>query len=143
VSKTSELQNLKKQLKKTWSKIGQRKQHTNSRLIEHNILKLDDELRINESKVIWRWEMRKLPRGLRDILIEIDGHNLRNQKFSRPIAWKNNSLANRFATLATKSIDEISIARSKKGLCKKLRKKCHLIDYAIPCRIRNCQNCTQ
>jgi hypothetical protein len=142
-NKTGELQDLKKQLKKTWSKIGQRKQHTNSRLIEHNILKLDDELRINESKVIWRWEKRKLPKGLRDILIEIDGHNLRSRKFSRPIAWKNNSLAYRLATLATKSIDEISIARSKKGLCKKLRKKYHLIEYAIPCRIRNCQNCAQ
>jgi len=57
--KTSELASLKKQLKKIWTKIGRRHQHTNDRLIEHYILKLEDELKLKEAKIIWRWEKRK------------------------------------------------------------------------------------
>ena len=54
--KTSHLGELKKLMKKAWSKIGPRLQHTNERLKELKILKLGDELKILESKIIWRWE---------------------------------------------------------------------------------------
>ena len=51
------------------------------------------------------------------------------------------SIAYRLATRAKNEIKEIEIARSKKGLTKKYINKCLLIDYAQPCRIRNCLNC--
>ncbi len=41
------------QLKKTWRLIGKFKDHTLNRLKKHNILKLEDELQIQESKVVW------------------------------------------------------------------------------------------
>jgi len=52
--KSQSLTELKKLLKKSWTKIGQRKQHTNERLKNHMILKLEDELKIAEVKLIWR-----------------------------------------------------------------------------------------
>ncbi len=53
--KTAELTELKKATKRVWSKIGMRSQHTNSRLIEHKISKIEDELKLSEIKVTWRW----------------------------------------------------------------------------------------
>ena len=52
--KTAILTELKTQIKKVWSKIGERKIHTNERLITNEILRLDDELKIAEIKIIWR-----------------------------------------------------------------------------------------
>jgi len=57
--KTATLTELKRLIKKSWVKIGKRKQHTNERLIEHRILKLEDELKIAEAKIIWRWDKKK------------------------------------------------------------------------------------
>jgi len=37
-----------------WSKIGRRREHTNTRLRQNNILKIEDELKIAEIKLIWR-----------------------------------------------------------------------------------------
>ena len=141
--KTSSLTDLKKIVKKTWSKIGDRYQHTNERLVEHKILKLEDELRIAESKIIWRWSKNKIPLGLKDILT-IRGHqNLRRRKFVRQPEWKQDSIAYRLSTRATKEDSEISIAKSKKGLVKKIKEKCFLIDYNTQCRTRNCYICNQ
>ena len=58
---TLEKTELKKQLKKIWSKIGLCKQHTNERLKEHRILKLEDEIKLAEMKIIWRWEKTRFP----------------------------------------------------------------------------------
>ncbi len=64
--KSQSLTELKKLAKKSWTKIGIRKQHTNDRLREHGILKLEDELRIAEIKMIWRWGKKEIPKGLKD-----------------------------------------------------------------------------
>jgi len=58
--KTAELTELKKATKRVWSKIGMRRQHTNSRLIEHKILKIEDDLKLSELKVTWRWLKHKI-----------------------------------------------------------------------------------
>ena len=50
---------LKKQLKRAWKKIGPRTQHTNSRLCKNKILKYEDELKLAEMIIVWRWEKRK------------------------------------------------------------------------------------
>ena len=139
--KSGALTDLKKTIKRIWSKIGIRRQHTNTRLIEHKILKLEDELKISEIKMIWRWIKNRLPLGLKDIIIERFGRNLRHRQFIRDRAWKQDSIAYRLATRVRKEIEEIEVARSKKGLAKKYSNKCFLIEYAQPCRIRNCLNC--
>jgi len=141
--KTNSLTELKKLVKKSVTKIGKRKQHTNERLTKHRILKIEDELKIAESKIIWRWEKSKIPPGLSNIIEERAGTNLRNRQFNRNLRWDQNSIAYRLATRAKNEIQDITIARSKKGLSKKLKNKYLLIDYNTPCRTRNCFICTQ
>jgi len=53
------------------------------------------------------------------------------------------SIAYRLATRANKEIKEIEIARSLKGLSRKYKNNYVLIDYATPCRIRNCRFCRE
>ncbi len=139
--KTSKLNELKKALKKIWTKIGPRHQRTNSRLKDLQILKLEDELKIMEIKYIWRWVKSKLPLGIRDIIKERGNARMRNRNFERPREWKNDSIAYRLATRANKEIKEIELAKTKKGLVKKYKQKCFLIDYSNQCRIRNCRYC--
>ena len=57
--KTATLTELKTQIKKVWSKIGVRKIHTNERLINNEILRLDDELKIAEIKIIGDGKRKK------------------------------------------------------------------------------------
>ena len=141
--KTAVLTELKKVLKKSWSKIGVRHQHTNERLAKHKILKLEDELVIAESKIIWKWTKNKLPLGLQTIICERGQRNLRQRQFFRSPEWKQDSIAYRLATRASKDDVEISVARSKKGLVKKLKNKYLLVTYNTQCRTRNCFICTQ
>jgi len=106
------------------------------------MLKLEDELKLAEIKIIWRWNKERLPQGLKNIITErIGNRNLRNRTFIRDRSWRNDSLAYRLATRTKNEINEIEVARSKKGLTKKYRNKIFLIDYVQPCRIRNCLNC--
>jgi len=139
--KSSHMTDLKKTLKKVWTKIGQRNQHTNERLKDLQILKMEDELKLAETKILYRWEKKKIPLGLRDIISEKPNINLRNRQFIRTRNWKHESIAYRLATLAIKEIKEISIARSKKGLTKKLKKQLINTYTAGQCRIRNCRFC--
>jgi len=139
--KTAELASLKKQLKKIWTKIGRRLQHTNDRLIELNILKLEDELKLKEVKLIWRWEKKRIPLGLSNIIEERNLRVLRSRQFIREHNWRPDSVAYRLATRATNEIKDIVIAKSKRGLCKKYKNNIILIGYVIPCRVRNCRFC--
>jgi len=139
--KTNNLKELKKNIKKTWTKIGPRYQHTNEKLKEYRILKLEDELRIAEVKIIWRWIKNRLPRGLREILVETQALNLRNRKFNRPRNWKHDSISYRLASRAIKEIKDIEIARSRKGLAKKYKNTILLTEYNSVCRKRNCLYC--
>ena len=86
----------------------------------HNrILKFVDEVKLAEMKIIWRWEKKKIPLGLRDIIRENTSRTLRHRKFIRNPAWQAESIASRLAVRATKEIKEIEIAKSKNGLKKK------------------------
>ena len=140
---TLEKTELKKQLKKIWSKIGLRKQHTNERLKEHRILKLEDEIKLAEMKIIWRWEKNKIPLGLKELITEQTTRALRNRQFVRNPSWKPDSISSRLAKRATDEIKEIEIARSKNGLKNKIKNRCLLVDYNTPCRTRNCYICAQ
>ena len=53
-----QLKPLEKIISKIWSKIGRRKMHTLNRLKEYGMLKLEDELHLQESKCLWKWEKK-------------------------------------------------------------------------------------
>ena len=139
--KTNAHTELRKQIKRIWRKIGKRNQHTNERLMENKILKLDDELRTAEMKMIWRWEKKKIPSGLKNIITEVNQNRLRHRKFIREANWKQDSISYRLATRAMKDIKDIEIAKSKNGLKNKIKNTCILVDYNNACRIRNCTLC--
>ncbi len=111
--------------------------------MENKILKLEDELKIAESKIVWRWLKNKIPLGLKNIIVERNSRNLRNRQFIRERRWKHDSISYRLATRAKNDIKDIEIARSKKGLARKLKNNCILVEYNTNCRIRNCLICTQ
>ncbi len=129
-------------LKRVWSKIGPRRIHTNERLSNFGIFKLEDEIRIKEVKVIWKWLKNKIPDGLKDIITERNTRNLRNRQFTRDNSWKQSSISYRLATRAMKEIDEICCARSITGLKNKY-KKIIKSSYQGACNIRNCYICTR
>jgi len=140
--KSAEKQDLIKQIKRCWTKIGQRYQHTNERLRQYNIYKLEDELRMQEVKTIWRWEKDKIPKGLAELIIENRTRELRHRTFERKPRWKKDSIAYRLATRSLKEIEEISCARSKKGLMNKY-KRIIMQTYDSNCNIRNCYICAR
>ncbi len=116
--KSTELTELKKLQKKVWTKIGLRRMHTNQRLSKFRILKFEDELRLSEMKIIYRWEKKHIPLGLRNIILETNNRALRNRNFIKDRQWKHDSLSYRLADRAKKEIKEIEIAKSKNGLKK-------------------------
>ncbi len=136
--KTLDLTSLKRVQKKIWSKIGQRRQHTNQRLKDNEILKFQDELRLSEMKIMHRWEKKEIPKGLKNIIIEENLRQFRNRKFKKERLWKHDSISFRLADRSTKEIKEVEIAKSKNGLKNKIKQKCFLTDYNANCRIRNC-----
>jgi hypothetical protein len=124
-----------------WTKIGPRNQHTNNRLKELQILNLEEELKLAELKIIYRWEKNKIPLGLKNTITERANNNLRNRQFIRERNWKSDSIAFRLASRAIREIKEIEIARSKKGLTKKYKQKFINTNDTINCRIRGCRFC--
>jgi hypothetical protein len=120
--KSSHKTELIKQIKRVWKKIGIRRQHTNVRLIDNNILKFDDELKLSETKIIWRWEKNKIPEGLSNILSERQTRHLRNRQFVRENNWKKDSIAYRLATRAINDIVEITKHQTKTALKRTLKK---------------------
>ncbi len=94
--------------------------HTNERLSQNKILKFEDELRLSEMKIIYRWEKNHIPLGLRNIITETNNRQLRNRHFVKNRLWKQDSLSYRLADRATKVIKEIEIAKSKNGLKNKI-----------------------
>jgi len=141
--KTQELAELTKTLKRVWRKIGPRMIHTNERLKEFKILKLEDEIKLAEMKIVYRWEKKRIPLGLKDIIVEVHSRTLRNRKFRKDNTWKQDSISYRLADRASKQIKEIEIAKSINGLKNKIKNKCFLVDYNTQCRMRNCFICTQ
>jgi len=117
--------------------------HTDQRLAENKILKFNDELRLAELKILYRWEKKEIPPGLKTIITEMNNRNLRSRKFKKDRLWHTNSISFRLADRASKDIKETEIAKSKNGLKKKIKNKYFLVDYNTTCRVRNCYICAQ
>ena len=130
---------LEKTLHKIWRKFGSRYEHTNERLVSNKILKLEDELQIQESKLLWKWNFKKLPKSLFNIIQEKQDR-LRGRRFVISRTLKSNSINLRLTKLANSQIGNISSFKSKKSLSHYL-KNCALDRYIIPCRTRNCFIC--
>jgi hypothetical protein len=133
------LKPLEKLLSKIWNKIGQSRMHTLNRLQKYGLFKFKDELRLQESKLLWKWEKEKIPSSLKNIVTErVD--NLRGRRFNLNRLWKDNSISSRLANRANGSINTISLAKSKVSLINKLKKEIST-SYLFDCRIRNCFIC--
>ena len=131
---------LERTLKKVWRKFGSHYMHNNARLLQNNLLKLDDELLIQEAKIIWKWEKKKNPKGLQMILEEkID--RLRGRRFKSIRNIKPNSINSRLAKNANYNITSIANNKSLKSLSQSLKMRA-LDSYNLPCRTRNCFICT-
>jgi len=137
----NKLKPLTKALHKSWKYIGKFKQHTLNRLQENCILKHEDELRMQESKVIWRWEKNKLPNSLKP-LIEEKADNLRGRRFAIPRGAKPDSLVYRLNKRAEIDISTISLAKTKKSMSNNLKKSV-LRSYSFVCRRRGCFICSR
>ena len=130
---------LENMLSKAWSKIGGRRMHTLSRLNKFGILKFVDELRLQENKIVWKWENDKLPASLRYI-IEQKVDNLRGRRFVIPRNSKKGNITQRLNQRANKEITLISSVKTKQSLTKKCKKEI-LTSYSFTCRQRNCFIC--
>ena len=126
-------------LSKTWAKIGNRRMHTLNRLNKLKILKLEDELAIQESKIIWKWDKKKIATSLNVLLTEkLD--NLRNRRFNINRKWKKGSVSLRLATRANTSMKFIEVMKTKKSLVTKIKKNINAT-YTYDCVNRNCFVC--
>ncbi len=137
-AKQSKLTIIEKTLSKIWRKLGPRIMHTNKRLTQFNILKLTDELKIQESKIIWKWEHKKLPKSLLS-LIEEKTDRLRGRRFVTIRGSKTGSIHDRLTKRAGQ-INEISRFTSLDTLSKSLKTVAQ-DQYNTRCRIRNCYTC--
>ena len=106
-AKPSLIKPLEKLIHKIWKKIGNQNSHTLPRLKKYSILKLEDELAIQESKVVWRWENKKIPKSLSDI-IRGKQDNLRGRRFIVNRRYKQNSINLRLTKRANNGISNIS-----------------------------------
>jgi len=108
-------------LKKSWKLIGPFHQHTLKRLQNLNILKLEYEIAIQESKFIWRWNRNKIPNSLKSLLVEkID--NLRHRRFVNSRNSPPNSIESRLSRRATNSITAIEKFKTIKTMSNNLKK---------------------
>jgi hypothetical protein len=128
-------------LKRIWSKIGNKRMHTLNRLQKYEILNMDDEIEIQEQKLIHKWEYKKLPKGVSNIILE-KITNLRGRKFVVARNWKNNSIAHRLAKQANQSIKDIMENKIRKKFITTQREKIFGNKYAFLCNRRNCYICT-
>jgi hypothetical protein len=133
------LKPLRQLVSKIWSKFGRRNMHTLNRLYNFKLLKIEDELLIQESKLLWKWDKDKIPISLKDIITERN-NNLRGRRFNININWKDGSIAGRLSSRANSSIAKISQARSKKSLTNMLKKEIST-SYVFNCRQPNCFTC--
>ena len=139
-AKQATLKPLNAVIHKIWRKIGPRNQHTLNRLHTLGFLKLEDELRIKESKIIWRWAAGKIPKSLNSIIKEkID--RLRNRRFEKYRNAKKESINYRLSNLGTSKIADICRATSIKSLATKLKKEIISTKYTFICRSRRCYIC--
>ena len=139
-AKNSIIKPLNSLLSKIWRKIGNLRQHTLNRLTEYNILKLEHELDIQESKLVWKWAKNKVPSSLKSLIIEKQS-NLRSRKFENARGSKLNSINYRLYKRATNSISTLDKFPSLKSLSNNLSKEIIRQQYSFNCRTRNCFIC--
>ena len=130
---------LEKMLAKIWSKFGKKRLHTLDRLRIHGLFKFSDELRIQESKLLWKWENKKIPKSLTEIVTERHD-NLRGRRFNISRNCKKGSISQRLTTRANKSINSIASSKTKKSLVNKLKQEISN-SYLFTCAQRNCYIC--
>ncbi len=133
------LKPLEKLISKTWTKIGKFRMHTLNRLQKYNLLKLSDELKLQETKLIWKWEKKKIPNGLNHLLI-IKQDNLRGTRFVIDRTWKLGSISHRLATRANRELNSIKQYNTKMTLTKHKKQEINR-SYSFVCRTRNCFIC--
>ena len=132
---------LLKTIKKTWSKIGKRKMHTLNRLQKFGLILFEDELRLQELKFIWKWENKKLPNSLNELLKEKQDR-LRGRRF----AYLNNNprgVHNRLTKRANTEINVVSGVMSKDTMVKRIKKKLFEEKYKFTCAARHCFICLE
>ena len=139
-AKLTILKPLNKLLHKTWAKIGKRKSHTLTRLRHVQILKLEDELFIQESKIIWNWENNLLPKSLLT-LIEEKVDRLRGRRFKILRHVKTGSINHRLTKMANTSIGTIASAKTKTNLIKDLKNNILTNKYNFNCNKPSCFIC--
>jgi len=127
-------------LKKVWSKIGKKFMHTNNRLEKFSILKFQDEVVAQESKILWHWNKKTLPRSLNGIIIERRS-NLRGRRFDTS-NQKIGSIAYRLSKRACKDLGYIATFKTIKTFTKNIKLKL-LSQYRFSCMARNCFICVQ
>ena len=128
-------------LKRIWSKIGAKKMHTLNRLQKYSLLQLDDEIEIQEQKLIHKWENKKLAKGVKNLITEkVD--RLRGRRFVAARNWKKNSIANRLAKQADKSIGIIMLTKNRKKYIDNQRKIILEQKYSFNCTLRRCFICS-
>jgi len=138
---TNKLADLNKILQKVWKKFGTRFMHTKKRLNSYDLLYLKDEVEIQESKLLWKWENKLLPKSIQSI-IEEKNDRLRGRRFNITRNMKDSSIRSRLTKRANSSVSVIANNKSLKVLSNKLRKD-KLASYDVPCRVRNCFACNQ
>ena len=111
-------------------------------LAENNILKLEDELAVQETKVVWKWEKKKLPPCTQSLITEkID--NLRGRRFETLRNLKANSIHTRLAKRAGSEVGSLTSVKSKKTVVLGSKKKIIDEKYKYICRNRTCYICRE
>ena len=114
--------------------------HTNNRLQDLKILKLKDEIILQEMKVLWRWENKKIPISLANLVTEKQDR-LRGRRFVQKRNAKIGSITYRFTSRANSCMQEIAKAKTR-AILSKNSKQALLSKYTFVCRERNCYICT-
>jgi len=141
-AKPSVLAPLNKAIKKAIRHIGPYKQHTFNRLTNLNILKIEDELSLSESKIVWRWDKGKIPDSLKPILNEKQ-LPLRGRRFEIPRHSSLNTIEYRLAKRANTSIMTLSNFNTKKTLSTNVKKEIINTKDSFVCSRRTCYICTR
>ena len=104
------------------------------------MLLLEDELTIQESKILWRWDKKLIPKSLSTIVNEKQDR-LRGRWFVMLRKSKTGSINQRLTKRANLNIQEISSANSKEILTNRLKRQILHEKYNFNCRARNCFIC--
>jgi len=121
-------------MEKNWVK----KVYTLNRLETHWILKIEDELAVQETKIVWKWEKNKLPLGTKQLLIE-----KQDSRFERYPRASQNSINFRLSKRAENSIKLVKNIKSKKAVVQRTKSKFIAEKYKFTCRNRGCYICRE